>query len=44
MHSEMIELQIPEPSRATKQYAAVGLKRARRSLDLIDWEELEDDR
>lgn len=28
---------------ATKRYTVVGLKRAHRSLDLIDWEELEDD-
>ncbi len=29
---------------ATKRYTVVGLKRAHRSLDLVDWEELEDDR
>lgn len=28
---------------ATKQYAVEGLRRARRSLDLIDWEELDDE-
>ena len=28
---------------ATRRYTVVGLKRARRSLDLIDWEELEDE-
>lgn len=28
---------------ATKRYAVTGLKRARRSLDLIDWEKLEDE-
>ena len=28
---------------ATKQYTVAGLKRARRSLDLIIWEELADE-
>lgn len=45
--NEIVANTVPYPGHglrlASKRYAVVGLKRARRSLHLIDWEELEDD-